>query len=133
MDSNDPVLTPYRDIVESAAGVCCPNIFGIRVPNNGAILTAAIGHQVIQVALPRHVQEIDAIYKKNNQIPRSKVAKSEGKPWRRIKSLRCPTLTNVKARDAKKAGAVRQRLGVVRIRSLRTMSSPALVWQRAAE
>lgn len=67
MDSNDPVLTPYRDIVESAAGVCCPNIFGIRVPNNGAILTAAIGHQVIQVALPRHVQEIDAIYKKKHK------------------------------------------------------------------
>lgn len=33
------------------------------------------------------------------------------------------TLCNVKAGAAKKARAVRQRLGVVRIRSLRTMSS----------
>lgn len=42
--------------------MCCPNIFGVRIPNNGAILTAAIGHQVIHVALPRHIQEIDPIY-----------------------------------------------------------------------
>lgn len=44
-----------------------------------------------------------------------------------------PTFSNVKAGAAKKATAVRQRLGVVRIRSLRTMSSPALLWQQAAE
>lgn len=36
---------------------------------------------------------------------------------------RTSTLTNVKAGAAKKARAGRQRLGVVRIRSLRTMSS----------
>lgn len=53
--------TSYRDIVESTPGMCCPNIFGVRIPNNGAILTAAIGHQVLHVALPRHVQEMDAI------------------------------------------------------------------------
>jgi len=56
------VWTSYRDIVEHTAGMCCPNIFGVRIANNGAILTAAIGHQVFHVALPRHIQEIDAIY-----------------------------------------------------------------------
>lgn len=55
-------LPPYRYIVESTTGMCSPNIFGVRIPNNGAILTAAIGHQVFHVALPRHIQEIDAIY-----------------------------------------------------------------------
>lgn len=43
------------------------------------------------------------------------------------------TLSNAKAGAAKKARAVRQRLGVVRIRSLRTMSSLALLRQQAAE
>lgn len=62
------ILTSYRDIVECTTGMCCPNIFSVRISNNGAILTAAIGHQVLHVALPRHIQEIDAIYKK---IPKS--------------------------------------------------------------
>lgn len=52
-----PKCDSYRDIVEGASGVRCPNIFGVRIPNNGAILTAAIGHQVVHVALPRHVRE----------------------------------------------------------------------------
>lgn len=56
-------MTSYRDIVKSTTGMCCPNIFGVLIPNNGAILTAAIGHQVVHVALPRHIQEIDAILK----------------------------------------------------------------------
>lgn len=58
---NRLISSSYRDIVESTTGMCCPNIFGVRIPNNGAILTAAIGHQVFHVALPRHIQEIDAI------------------------------------------------------------------------
>lgn len=53
-----PFVEPYRDIAEITAGVRCPDVFAVRIPNNGAILTAAIGHQVIHVALPRHAQEI---------------------------------------------------------------------------
>lgn len=65
------LLPPYRDIIESTTGMCCPNIFGVRVPNNGAILTAAIGHQIVHVALPRHADErgvLEGFFLKNKKI-----------------------------------------------------------------
>lgn len=36
----------------------CPDIFGVRIPNNGRVLAAAISHQVVHVALPGHICEI---------------------------------------------------------------------------
>lgn len=121
--------------MESTTGMCCPNIFGVRVPNNGAILTAAIGHQIIHVALPRHAEEsgvLDIIFSKKTTKDLESRSPDERQTKRRSEfrvSNESPTstLTNVKA------GAAMRRLGVVPIRSLRTMSASALLWQRAAE
>lgn len=46
----------YRDVYERPPLLRCPYVFGIWVvPNNGGVLAAAIRHQVIHVALPRHI------------------------------------------------------------------------------
>lgn len=44
----------YRYVGESTTSVWCPDVFSVRVPNNGGVLAAAIGHQVIHVGLPGH-------------------------------------------------------------------------------
>lgn len=104
--------------------MCCPNIFGVRVPNNGAILTAAIGHQIVHVALPRHAQEkgVLGILKKKPNTKVLEARSPDKRQTRRRREFRVSngsptTLTNVKA------GAAMRWLGVVPIRSLRTMSA----------
>lgn len=119
------LLPPYRDIIESTTGMCCPNIFGVRVPNNGAILTAAIGHQIVHVALPRHADEhgVSEGLKKKIDTQAPEARSPDERHTRRRREFRVSngshtsTLTNVKA------GAAMRRQGVVPIRSLRTMSS----------
>lgn len=47
----------YRDVYERPPLLRCPHVFWVWVaPNNGGVLAAAIRHQVIHVALPRHVR-----------------------------------------------------------------------------
>lgn len=119
----DWFLTSYRNIIESTTGMCCPNILGVRVPNNGAILTAAIGHQIVHVALPRHAEEkgvLDILKKNTKDLEARSPDERQTRQRREFRvSNESPTstLTNVKA------GAAMRRLGVVPIRSLRTMSA----------
>lgn len=44
----------YRYAAESASLRRSPDILGVRVADDGGILAAAVRHQVIHVALPRH-------------------------------------------------------------------------------
>lgn len=46
----------------------CPDVFCVRVPNNGRVLAAAINHQVVHVAFPRHVCEISSTIKKRRTV-----------------------------------------------------------------
>lgn len=109
--------------------MCCPNIFGVRVPNNGAILTAAIGHQIVHVALPRHADErgvLEGFLKKiiiiiDTEAPEARspderhTRRRGGGGFRVSNGSHSSTLTNVQAGAA-------MRLGVVPSRSLRTTS-----------
>lgn len=59
-----------RYVGKGTADKRCPDVFGVRVPNNGRVLAAAISHQVVHVALPGHICEISSKIKK---IRRAKV------------------------------------------------------------
>lgn len=48
----------HRNVGKCTAGTRCPDVFGVRIPNNGRVLAAAISHQVVHVALPGHFCEI---------------------------------------------------------------------------
>lgn len=114
--------------------MCCPNIFGVRVPNNGAILTAAIGHQIVHVALPRHVEEkgvLDLLKKKPTKD--LKARSPDERQTRRQREFRVANESPTSTLSNVKAGEAMRPLGVVPIRSLRTTSAPALLWLRAAE
>lgn len=49
-----------RYVGKDAADERCPDIFRVRVANNGRVLGAAISHQVVHVALPGHICEISS-------------------------------------------------------------------------
>lgn len=61
-DTNGYKKTPknhtHRHVGKGTADKRCPDVFGVRKPNNGRVLAAAISHQVVHVALPGHVCEI---------------------------------------------------------------------------
>lgn len=46
----------------------CPDIFGVRIPNNGRVLAATISHQVVHVALPGHICEIISTIKQMRTV-----------------------------------------------------------------
>lgn len=113
-------MISYRDIIESTTGMCCPNIFGVRIPNNGAILTAAIGHQIVHVALPRHAEEkgvVDIFKIKNTKELEAR--SPDERQTRRRREFRVSTESPTSTLTNVKAGAAMRRLGVVPIRSLR--------------
>lgn len=51
----DTQFHTHRYVGEGTAGMGCPDVFGVRVTNNGRVLAAAISHQVLHVAVPGHV------------------------------------------------------------------------------
>lgn len=57
-----------RYVGKGTADTWCPDVFGVRVPNNGRVLAAAISHQVVHVALPGHIYEISSKMKKVRRV-----------------------------------------------------------------
>lgn len=47
-----------RNVGKRATRMRSPDVFWVRIPNNGRVLAAAISHQVFHVASPGHVCEI---------------------------------------------------------------------------
>lgn len=96
---------------EGTAGMGCPDVFGVRVTNNGRVLAAAISHQVVHVAVPGHVCGIS-----------SKMKKDEGSSW----------VTNVSRATKKLRGSCFYQWfnGPPASRTPRLRHVPAFFWSR---
>lgn len=100
----------HRHVCKGTAGVRCPDVFGVRIPNNGRVLAAAISHQVVHVALPGHFCEIISKMRVLGKVGVTNVsqATNDGKEAVFITGLTGLQHTNPPGTDASRLSSGRQ-------------------------